>query len=346
MTKLVTTVLWGGIASNGCLYPDKHQLLIVTRSRRRGPHLHTFDRVLLGLCSLFLPRSRLDKVAVAIRPSTLLGFRQCLVRRNYRALFSPRTKTKPGPKGPSEQLIRVIVELKCRNPGFGCPRIALIISRTFGVDIDKDVVRRVLAKRHRPAPGGGGPSWRTFFGHFNDSLRSVVLHRCKSLMLEGSCILVVMAQFARRLINLGASVGSVDQIIFDRVIVTVAHLRHGSSDHRLGFEFGPWHAKLPTLEIEELSSLPYLPRSPPLADGSTHTPSRELNDTISSWSGNGLEPKLADSYDHSTDRGARLLVGGDISVITCGQARERQLDEVAIRLRTQCLGPYELPLAA
>jgi len=153
----------------------KHQLLIVTRSRRRGLHLQTFDRVLLGLCSLFVPRSRVDKVAVAIRPSTLLGFGQCLVRRNYRALFSARRKTKPGPKGLSEQLIGVIVELKCRNPQFGCPRMALIISRTFDVDIDKDVVRRVLAKHYRPGPGGDGPSWRTFFSHLNDGLWSLVL---------------------------------------------------------------------------------------------------------------------------------------------------------------------------
>ena len=159
-------------------------------------------------------------------------------------------------------------------------------------------------------------------------------------------IFVVMAQFTHRLIGLGASVGSVDQIIFDRVVVTVAHLRHGSSDHRLGFEFGPWHANLPTLEIEELSSLPYLPRSPPLANGSIDTPSRELNEIISSWRGNGLEPKLADSYGHSTDRVARLLVGGDISMITCGQATERQLDEAAIRSQTQCLGLNGLPLAA
>jgi hypothetical protein len=58
----------------------KHQLLIVTRSRGRGPRLHTFDRVLLGSCSLFLPRSRINKVAVAIRPSTLLGFRRARSR--------------------------------------------------------------------------------------------------------------------------------------------------------------------------------------------------------------------------------------------------------------------------
>src|SRR5262249_20349900 len=32
------------------------------------------------------------------------------------------------------------------HPRFGCPRIARIISRTFGVDVDKNIVYRVLAK--------------------------------------------------------------------------------------------------------------------------------------------------------------------------------------------------------
>ena len=34
----------------------------------------------------------------------------------------------------------------CYRPKFGCGRIAQQITRTFGVEIDKDVVRRVLAK--------------------------------------------------------------------------------------------------------------------------------------------------------------------------------------------------------
>jgi len=55
-------------------------------------------------------------------------------------------------------VIRAIVELKSRNPRFGCPRIARIISQTFGIDIDKNVVYRVPAKHHRSAPGGTGPS--------------------------------------------------------------------------------------------------------------------------------------------------------------------------------------------
>ena len=47
------------------------------------------------------------------------------------------------------ELIRAIVELKQR----GCPRIAQLISTVFGIEIDKDVVRRVLAKHYYPNSG-------------------------------------------------------------------------------------------------------------------------------------------------------------------------------------------------
>ncbi len=128
--------------------------------------------------ALFLSPGRIRKVAIGLRPSTLLTFHQALVRGKYRRLFSSSARPKkPGPKGPSESLIRAIVELKSRNPRFGCPRIARIISQTFGVDIDKNVVHRVLAKRYRPAPGGTGPSWLSFVGHTTDSLWSVDLLR-------------------------------------------------------------------------------------------------------------------------------------------------------------------------
>ena len=54
----------------------------------------------------------------------------------------------------------------------------------FGVEIDKDVVRRVLARHYRPEPGSRGPSWLTFLGHSKDSLWSVDLFRCESLILR------------------------------------------------------------------------------------------------------------------------------------------------------------------
>ena len=63
--------------------------------------------------------------------------------------------------------------MKRRNPKFGYQRIADQIALVFGVEIDKDIVRRVLAKHYRPDPGSSGPSWLTFLGHSKDSLWSV-----------------------------------------------------------------------------------------------------------------------------------------------------------------------------
>ena len=119
----------------------KQQLIVLRRARKRAPNLTSSDRLLRGFWSIFLSPGRIRKVAIALRLSTLLAFHRALVRRKYRRLFSstPLPK-KPGPKGPDEALIRAIVELKSRNPRFGCPRIAHIISQTFGIDIDKNVV--------------------------------------------------------------------------------------------------------------------------------------------------------------------------------------------------------------
>ena len=80
-------------------------------------------------------------------------------------IFSSGGHRRPGPKGLSKELIDAIVEFKRRNPRVGCPRIAQEIARTFGIDIDKDTVRRVLAKHYRPEAGTDGPSWLSFIGH-------------------------------------------------------------------------------------------------------------------------------------------------------------------------------------
>ena len=102
----------------------KQQLIVLRRARKRAPNLTSSDRLLCGFWSIFLSPERIRKAALALQPSTLLAFHQALVRCKYRRLFSstPRPK-KPGPKGPSTALIQAIVELKSRNPRFGCPRI-------------------------------------------------------------------------------------------------------------------------------------------------------------------------------------------------------------------------------
>src|SRR5689334_7516460 len=50
----------------------KQQLIVLRRGRQRAPNLTRSDRLVYGFWSLFLAPGRLRKVAVALRPSTLL----------------------------------------------------------------------------------------------------------------------------------------------------------------------------------------------------------------------------------------------------------------------------------
>ena len=96
----------------------KHQLLILNRSRRRSPNLSMTDRTLAGLMALLVRPTRLLRSSIVLKPSTLLGLHQALSQRKYRMLFSPNRRRKPGPKGPSAELIHAIVDMKQRNLRF------------------------------------------------------------------------------------------------------------------------------------------------------------------------------------------------------------------------------------
>ncbi len=258
----------------------KHQLLVMNRSRRRAPNLTAGDRVMMGLCTLFITPNRVRKAAAALKPATLLGFHLALRMRKYRLLFSPQRRAKPGPKGPSKELIEAIVEMKRRNPRYGCPRIALQLSKAFSIEVDKDVVRRVLAKHYGPRPGGGGPSWLTFIGHAKDSLWSVDLFRCESIILKTHWVLVVMDQYTRRIIGFGVHAGDVDGMalcrMFNRAVSRMGAPKYLSSDNDPLFTYHQWEANLRILEIDELKTVPYTPISHPFVERLIGSLRREL----------------------------------------------------------------------
>jgi putative transposase len=47
------------------------------------------------------------------------------------------------------------------------------------------------------------PSWLSFIGHVKDSLWSVDLFRCESILLRSLWVMVVMDVFTRRVIGFG-----------------------------------------------------------------------------------------------------------------------------------------------
>jgi hypothetical protein len=94
----------------------RHQILILNRSRKRAPCLNVSDRVIAGLCTLLMRPSRVLRCGMVLKPSTLLHFHHVLTKRKYHMLFSSKRGGRPGPKGPAQELIDAVVEMKRRNP--------------------------------------------------------------------------------------------------------------------------------------------------------------------------------------------------------------------------------------
>jgi hypothetical protein len=90
-----------------------------------------------------------------LKTATLLNFHKILIKQKYRLLFSPKRVRRPGPKGPTKELIDAVVEMKRRNLTWGCKRIAQQVALGSGIEIDNDVVRRILGIHFRP-----GGLWR------------------------------------------------------------------------------------------------------------------------------------------------------------------------------------------
>ena len=297
--------------------------------------------------SLFLNPRRIIRAAIIIKPSTLLSFHSALKKRKYCLLYSPRGGRKPGPKGPSREVIQAIVEMKQRNPRYGCPRIAQQINLAFGLELDKDIVRRVLAIHYKPDSTNSGPSWLTTLGHAKDSLWSVDLFRAESITLRTHWIMVVIDQYTRRIIGFGVHVGNIDGPALCRMF-NEATSGSGwpdriSSDNDPLFQYHRWKANLRVLEIEEIKSLPHVPMSHPFVERLIGSVRRELLDHTFFWTTTDLENKLRyyqayynEKRCHSSRDGATPVSSDSGKVVGIN----------SYRWKKHCRGLFQLPVAA
>lgn len=330
----------------------KHQLLIANRSRKRAPNLTTADRFLLGLWTLFMNPSRVGKVAVVVSKGTLLRFHEALKKRKYSRLYSAKRRGRPGPKGPSQALIDAIVEMKTRNPRFGCPRIAQQIGKAFGIEIDKDVVRRVLAKHYKPLPGerGGGPSWLKAIGHTKDSLWSVDLFRCESILLKTHWVMVVLDQYSRRIIGFGIQVGDVDGAaacrMFQEAIAGAGLPKHLSTDNDPLFLFHLWKANLRVLGVDEIKTVPHVPISHPFVERLIGTIRRECLDHVLFWTAVDLERKLTEFKTYYNDSRVHTSLGAATPAEVGGGDSGAVAALAKYRWQKHAGGLVQLPVAA
>jgi transposase InsO family protein len=272
------------------------------------------------------------------------------MKRKYRRLFSAKRHQRPGPKGPKKELVDAVVEMKRRNPHWGCPRIAQQIALAFGVDIDKDVVRRILRVHYRPESDSGGPSWLTFLGHTKDSLWSCDLFRCESATLRTHCwVLVVMDQFTRRIIGFGVHSGIVDGValcrMFRRAILRQCLPRYLSSDHDPLYRFHQWQANLRVLEVAEIKTVPGVPLSHPFIERLIGTVRREYLDKILFWTKIDLEAKLLEFQEYYNRYRTHTGLKGHLPEPRLdGPTSPIDLD--SYQWRSHCRGLYQTPIAA
>ena len=183
-----------------------------------------------------------------------------------------------------------------------------------------------------------------------DSLWSIDLFRCGSILLKTHWVLVVMDQFSRRIIGFGVQVGEVDGValcrMFNRAISTMGTPRYLSSDNDPLFEYHRWRANLRILEIAEIHSIPYTTSSHPYYRRLIGTIRHEyLNHTLFR-NAIDLERKLSDFQSYYNHHRTHSSLGGDTPVEVAGGMSKSPIKLNNFDWKTHCRGLYQLPIAA
>ena len=209
----------------------------------------------------------------------------------------------------------------------------------------------MLAKHYRPGDSGAnGPSWLTFIAQAKDSLWSIDLFRCESILLRSHWVLVVMDVFTRRIIGFGVERAYIDGVsvcrMFNHAVAGQPLPKHISTDHDPLFRFHRWLANLRVLEIEEIKSVPYAPVSHPFVERLIGTIRREYLDRVFFWNAVDLARKLGEFRDYYNAHRVHRALAGSTPAQRAGapSPAPAALDHYA--WQQHCRGLFQTPIAA
>lgn len=329
----------------------RQQLMSLTRNRTRAPDLFFSERFSFGLLAFFISPKRLKKISILLKPATILNYHRALVKSKYSILFRNKNPKKPGRKGPSQDLINVIIEMKRRNPRFGYLRITMQINKAFGLNLDFGVVRRVLNKHFKSdGPNDTGPSWLTFIGHMKDSLWSIDFFKCESINLKSHFVMLVLDQYTRRIIGFAVHDNYIDGVtmclMFNKIISGKSLPKYLSSDHDPLFRFHQWQANLRVMDIEEIKTVPYTPTSHPFVERAIGTVRRDCLDQLFFWNKNDLEKKLSAYRLYYNEHRCHSSLSGDTPKEKCKNTNGDVIAMSDFKWKSHCRGLFQLPIAA
>jgi len=326
----------------------KHQVSILNRTQTRAK-LTPWDRFLMGLGHYLVHTSRMHKLAIVFRSETYLRFHKALVKKKYSLLFSNKFPKKPGPKGPSAEIVKLVIEIKKKNRRFGYPKIANMVNSVLGTAIDRNVVKRILDKYHWK-DSGGGPSWLTVIGNAKDSLFSLDFFRCESASLQTYWVMVVMDPFTRRIIGFAFQKGNLDGPVICRMLNQVLRgerlPKYLSFDRDPLFKYFQWRANLSILEIESIRSVPYVPWSHPFVERLIKSIRNEYLDQVPFSNGIDLERKLKEYKIYFNEARVHSSFDGLTPLIKAGERQTKISRSGNYTWKSYCHGQFQIPVAA
>ncbi len=327
----------------------RQQLLLMRRKSFRAPRLTFVDRLIFAVTSLFIGSSRLPKLSIVVAHSTLLRLHKALVERKYSKLFSNKNR-KPGPKGPTAELIKLIIEIKQKNPRYGYPKIALLVSQVTGKDISEQTVRRILQKYYLTPIGGGGPSWLSLIGNAKDTLWSLDMFCCESISIQTHWVILVMDQFTRRIIGVAVHLGPLNGPdicrMFLQIRLSKGSPKYLSSDHDPLFNYFQWQANLRILEIDEIKSVSEIPWPHPFIERLIGTLRREYLDHQLFWNERDLQRKLDSYIEYYNAARVHYSLKGQSPKGKAGNGGIKQIDLSNYQWQPFCNGKFSIPIPA
>jgi transposase InsO family protein len=158
-----------------------------------------------------------------------------------------------------------------------------------------------------------------------------------------------MDHWTRRIVGFGVNRGVVDGVALCRMF---NHASRGqslptylSADHDPLYRFHQWQANLRVLNIQEIKTVPYVPRSHPVVERLIGTVRREYLDRVLFWTGADLEQKLVEFQQYYNEHRTHAARAGRPPA-PGPDAADNTASLRAYRWQSHCRGLYHTPRAA